>query len=423
MRASRRPLASWLVAEVCSLGGTRLSMVAVPWLVLTTTGSAALTGAVAMAEMLPYVLAKALGGPLIDRLGSRRIAVGCDLASMLVVGLIPVLHLTGRLSLPALITVVAVAGLLRGPSDAAKQAFVPALARHAQVQLERVTGLAGTVERLAGTVGAAAAGALAALVGPALALGVNAATFGVAAILIAVGLRSVDRDRPEKTSTAGYLTDLRVGWAGLRSDTLLVIIVVMVAGTNFLDQGFTAVFVPVWVREHGLGAETVGLIFAATMGFAVGGALLATAFGPRLPRLLIYTVGFLLCGPPRFGVMALDAPLTAVLAVMAIAGFASGFVNPILSAVTFERIPPHLVGRVSSLISSLCWSTIPFGALVAGLVVSGVDLDPAMVAFGIGYLLLTLLPVAAPTFRQMNTRPEPTETQLATYSPRSRDQD
>lgn len=105
--------------------------------------------------------------------------------------------------------------------------------------------------------------------------------------------------------------------------------------------------------------------------------------------------------------MALDAPLVAVLAVMAIAGFASGFVNPILAAVTFERIPPHLVGRVSSLISSLCWSTIPFGGLVAGLVVTGVGLDPSMLAFGIGYLVLTLLPIVLPVFRQMNDRPEP----------------
>lgn len=59
------------------------------------------------------------------------------------------------------------------------------------------------------------------------------------------------------------------------------------------------------------------------------------------------------------------------------------------------------------MISSLCWSTIPFGGLVAGPVVTGVGLDPSMLAFGIGYLLLTLLPIVLPVFRQMNDRPEP----------------
>lgn len=249
MIGSRRPLVAWLVAEVCSLGGTRLSMVAIPWLVLTTTGSAALTGTVAMVEMLPYVLAKAVGGPLIDRIGSRRIAVSCDLASMPVIGLVPVLHLAGRLDLPVLMVLVALAGLLRGPSDAAKHALVPALARHSAVPLERMTGMASTVDRLAGTVGAAAAGALVALVGPALALGVNAITFALAAVLIGRGLPALDGavhadhavdDGPPRST---YLQDLAAGFRHLRRDKLLVIITIMVAGTNLLDQAFSAVFV------------------------------------------------------------------------------------------------------------------------------------------------------------------------------------
>jgi MFS family permease len=176
----------------------------------------------------------------------------------------------------------------------------------------------------------------------------------------------------------------------------------MVAGTNFLDQAFSSVLVPVWVRDHGFGAETVGLIFAVMAAASVLGALLATAFGPRLPRLVIYTVSFALCGLPRFGVLALDAPMVGVLVVMAVAGFSSGFVNPILGAVMFERIPSRLVGRVSSLINSLCWSLIPLGGLAGGLVVSGVGLSPTLLGFGVAYLALTLLPVAVPTFREMN---------------------
>lgn len=160
------------------------------------------------------------------------------------------------------------------------------------------------------------------------------------------------------------------------------------------------------MRDHGLGAETVGLIFAVMMGFSVGGAVLATVFGPRLPRLLIYTVGFAACGLPRFAVMAIDTPLIAVLVVMAVAGFTSGFINPILGAVIFERIPAPLVGRVSSLLNSLAWSLIPFGGLAGGLAVSGIGLDPSMLGFGIAYLLLTLVPVAVPTFRQLNRQPE-----------------
>ena len=69
---SRRPFIAYAAAEAFSLGGTRLSMIAIPWLVLTTTGSPTLTGTVAMAEMLPYVISKFLSGPIVDRIGPGR---------------------------------------------------------------------------------------------------------------------------------------------------------------------------------------------------------------------------------------------------------------------------------------------------------------------------------------------------------------
>ena len=55
-------LVGFLVADAISLCGTRVSMIAIPWLVLTTTGSAAQTGLVAFAELLPLVVVQALAG-------------------------------------------------------------------------------------------------------------------------------------------------------------------------------------------------------------------------------------------------------------------------------------------------------------------------------------------------------------------------
>src|SRR5690606_36621075 len=65
----KRPLVALVLAQALSLTGTRLSTVAIPWLVLTATGDPVLTGLVGLAEMLLYVVAKALGGPWVDRLG------------------------------------------------------------------------------------------------------------------------------------------------------------------------------------------------------------------------------------------------------------------------------------------------------------------------------------------------------------------
>ncbi|MCW2783236.1 MAG: transporter permease, partial [Marmoricola sp.] len=82
---SRHPFWGYLTAQAVSVTGTRVSMIAIPWFVLTSTGSATRTGVVAFAEMAPLVVLQALSGPLMDRLGARRVAITCDLLSVLVV--------------------------------------------------------------------------------------------------------------------------------------------------------------------------------------------------------------------------------------------------------------------------------------------------------------------------------------------------
>jgi len=400
------PFLALAAAETLSLSGTRLSTVAIPWLVLSTTGSPVLTGLTAMMEMLPYVAAKALSGPLIDRVGPKRIAVVCDTASVAVVMLVPLLDWLDLLGMPLLLPVVFAMGVLRGPSDAAKQAMVPDIAELAAVPIERVTGVVGAIERLASTAGAAGAGALIGLIGPGQALVVNAITFAAAALIVGVGiprLRSMSelRDAPEARpgGMSSYLGDLREGWRFLRGDAVLVSIVIMVATTNLLDQAYHAVLLPVWTQSSGHGPELLGAMFSAFTGASIAGAAIAAAIGERMPRLMVYTVAFLLTGFPRFLVIALDAPLSLIFLTLTIAGFASGFLNPILSAVIFERIPKPLTGRVTAMNAALCFALIPFGGLVGGALISMIGLAAALSLTGLAYLAATLFPLALKSFR------------------------
>lgn len=412
------PFLALAAAETLSLSGTRLSTIAIPWLVLVTTGNPVLTGLTAMMEMLPYVAAKALSGPLIDRVGAKRIAVVCDAASVAAVMLVPLLDRLGLLGMPVLLPIVFAMGVLRGPSDAAKQAMVPDIAELAAVPLERVTGVVGAIERLASTVGAAGAGAVISLIGPGQALVVNAVTFAAAALIVGVGIpglksmprlqrmprlqcmpapRGTPETRPGGMSS--YLGDLREGWCFLHGDAVLVSIVIMVATTNLLDQAYGAVLLPVWTQSSGHGPELLGAMFAAFTGASIAGAAIAAAIGERMPRLMVYTVAFLLTGFPRFLVLALDAPLPIIFLTLAIAGFASGFLNPILSAVIFERIPKPLIGRVTAMNAALCFALIPFGGLVGGALISTIGLAAALSLTGFAYLAATLFPLALKSFR------------------------
>jgi MFS family permease len=401
--SGRRSLVALVSAEAISLTGTRLSMIALPWFVLITTNSATRTGLVVFSEMAPYVVAKTLGGPMIDRVGARRVSVGADLVSAVLVAGVPVLHGVGALHFWVLLGLVAMAGAVRGPGDTAKSALVPDVATAAGVPLERVTGLRGTAERLATTVGPAVAGAVVAGVGPLNALLIDAASFGVAAILIqAIPRRGdvIDRQAPVEA----YVRRLGQGLAFIRQARLLRTIVTMVALTNLLDAAMFSVLLPVWAKEMGRGPAAIGAVASAMSLTAVGGSILATLFGDRLPRRAIFLAGFLIGGAPRFIVLAGGADLWPVIAVHLAAGFGAGFLNPILGAVILERIPRDMLGRVSGLAGSLAWVGIPFGGLVGGTLVAVAGLSPALLICGGAYFAATTLPAFGRDWHDMDVR-------------------
>src|SRR4051794_2410663 len=109
MRARLRhpsTLTRLVVAEGISSLGTRMTLVALPWFVLATTGSAAMTGAAFVAESLPVAVFGLLSGPVVGRLGSLRAMAIADWARMLLIGAIPVLHLAGALTFPLLLALL-----------------------------------------------------------------------------------------------------------------------------------------------------------------------------------------------------------------------------------------------------------------------------------------------------------------------------
>ncbi|MDJ1137547.1 MFS transporter [Streptomyces iconiensis] len=408
-----RPVAGLLTAIAVALTGTRISAISIPWFVLVTTGSATQTGVVAFCEMAPYVVVKALTGPLVDRFGPRVTSWTTDLTSAAAAVAIPVLHATDQLSFPSLLVLVAVIGAVRGPGDLAKQIMVPEAAERSRIRLERATGLEGTIERLASTVGPAAGGALVAALGPMAGLAVNAACFALGSLLVAACLpRGMGRPVPQAHAGTeadgtlvpgpGYWRRFGEGFTFLRGDPLLATVVVLIAVVNFLDAAFMSVLLPVWAHDSGHGPAAIGQVNAAQGILGMGGSLIAAAIAHRMRRRPVFFAGFLLAGAPRFLILATDQPMWVVLAVFAVGGFGAGFLNPILGALAFERVPRPLLGRVKALGDSLAWAGIPLGGLAAGAAVAAFGLVPVLLTGGALYFLTTNLAGLRPEWREMD---------------------
>jgi MFS family permease len=402
-------LVGLLAGAVVSQTGSKVSLVAVPWLVLVTTGSAAQTGLVAFAEMLPYVLMQVFAAPIVDRFGGRRVSVVCDVVSAAVLVTVPLLYDTGRLAFWALCVLMGVVGAFRGPGENAKHVLVPEIVAEARMPMERGAGLLDGTFRLGSLLGAPLGGALAATIGAGNAILVDAASFLVAAVLVGICVRR-RRERPEtpeplpdKPSGArGYLHDLREGLGFAWRDPLLRAIGLMVLVTNLFDQAYSAVLVPVWAKDAFGTATVVGLVAGASGLGAVLGNVTFSAVSHRMPRRMTYAVCFLIGGGPRYFLMVWSQSLTVVLIGMVLGGFASGAINPLLGAAEYERIPERLRARVLGAVGSLAWAGIPVGGLVGGWLVTGVGIGWALLGVGTAYLVATLIPFVQPAWRLMD---------------------
>ena len=179
----RAPLYALYVADAVSLAGNAVAQLAIPWFVLTTTGSASLTALAVFFNFLPIVLAGFLGGVIVDRLGFRTTSIVADLASSAAVAAIPLLYSTVGLELWQLMALVFVGALLDAPGATARAALLPDLVELAAVRMERASGIRGAIQQSAQLIGAPIGGLLVAGVGATNALWLNSASFLVSAAL------------------------------------------------------------------------------------------------------------------------------------------------------------------------------------------------------------------------------------------------
>lgn len=153
MRVNQLPMFSLLGANGVSQIGNMALIVAGPWFVLETTGSAALTGVVGAALAIGAVIPPVLGGPLVDWMGFKRGSVLPDLISSASVGAIPLLYMFGRLQFWHLVLLVFVLAGMNALGDAARLSLVPDLARRAGMSAEAANGADRAVVRLGSFLG------------------------------------------------------------------------------------------------------------------------------------------------------------------------------------------------------------------------------------------------------------------------------
>ena len=363
-----RPLGALLAAEVLSTTGSMMTWLALPWFVLGSTGSAKQMTFVIAAEGGGYALFGIPSGSVLERLGAQRTMRLCDAVRAPLMLLVPALHWTGDLTLPALAAIAFLLGAASTPYMAGQRLVVAEILDEDEASVERANALLQGATRITMLGGPALGGVLIAAVGSPVVLVIDAASYVVAFVLVTVLVpvtRVVRREHGDEGE--GLLAGVRY----LFSDSLLRgWATAIVVG----DASFSVLFVaiPVLVYVHFGASPRLAGVFLASWGMgAVAGNVIAYR-SERVGGLRQAAPLVLVQAAPLWAVAA-PVPAAAVAGALAFSGIANGLVNPTLHSVLTLR-PPAAV-RAKALTAMATASTL-------GTPIALASAAPAFAVFG-----------------------------------------
>ena len=114
----------FFVGQGISLIGTWLTRVATSWLVYRLTDSALMLGAVSFAGQLPTFLFAPFAGVIVDRVDRHRVLVVTQVLAMIQSALLAVLALTHTITVPYVLALSVMQGLINAFDTPARQSFV-----------------------------------------------------------------------------------------------------------------------------------------------------------------------------------------------------------------------------------------------------------------------------------------------------------
>ena len=391
--AQYRLLAVALAASLLSAGAW---LVAAVWQVVELGGGPVDLSLVAVGSSLGLVLAVLIGGVAADRIPQRSILITVELVRGTAFAVAAVLASTGVIEVWHIAVISFVLGVADGFFYPAYSAWLPAILPSAQ--LLAANGIEGVLRpAVMQAAGPAVASAFIALQGPWLAFAVVAGMQGVAAlVLTAMRSTPVRRDPNEIVlhPVRQSFLDLRDGFAYLVRTKWLLATLVFSIVLVFLIMGPIEVLLPFAVKDQtGGGAGAFALALAA---FGVGGAVGSLSVASfRLPRryltlmILAWGVG---CVP--LAIVGYASQLWVMVIALFLVGVLFDGAQVVWGTLLQRRVPPSMLGRVSSLDFFVSLALMPVSMAVAGPVGEAIGLAPAFLIAGLVPPLLAIATLA-----------------------------
>jgi predicted MFS family arabinose efflux permease len=355
----------WSATALSNIGdGIRAA--AFPLLAASLTSSPVLVSGIAVAGLLPGLLFGLVAGVVADRVDRRALVLAMDIVrAVLLIGLVAVIA-TGHATIWVVYVVAFVSGLASVLRDTTAGTLVPSIV--AKDQLDRANGRMVTAEIAGNEFAGPPLGGYLFGVAVALPFAVNGGTLAVAAALMA----SIPAMLQPIAPTGGmprqsWITDLRTGFGWLRRQREVLAVPLTSVALAMTDSAWFTLLV-LYLRDVlGLPGFWFGIMLAiGAVGGLTGGVLgarIVRAVGMRSTiagSLLIAAAGQLALG------VTSDVVVTAL--VLATSSLVFAVWSVAARTLIQQRTPREMLGRISSINSTVIITASILGALFGGIV-------------------------------------------------------
>jgi MFS family permease len=375
----------YFTGQAISLTGTWAQNVAQAWLMVQLTHSAVALGWLTVCQFGPFALLGPVGGALSDRLDQRRVLIGTQAAAMAIAALLAALALAGAVSVPVLLVLAGLSGVVQVIDVPARQSFTMRMVGRGQIP--NAVALNASTYNACRTAGPAIGGVLLATVGAAPCFGLNALSY-LPLLLCLRRMRTADLHTLGRERGLSVLRSTREGIGFVSRHRAIRTILMTMFASALIGTSLNVLLASLTERTFHGGPVLFGILWSCFGFGALAGALGFASAARADQRVLVWGA----CG---FGVAQLmlglaSSPLSAgLLLVVCGASFA---VYASSNQTLLQLIAPdRMRGRVLSLYSLVYAGMAPLGGLLAGVISDRAGASAAFVVGG----LITLCSVAA----------------------------
>jgi MFS family permease len=383
---------SHLLALSAFFGSTGNSAVhvAIPWLVLETTGSSAQAGIVLGLSGLSIIFTAPLIGGLIAILGARPVSVWADIISGTSVLLFPIIGTLFGLNIASLL-VIAIFGAMFDPAGGtARKSLIQPVVEKEGLSLTKFNGTYEAVATIGTVIGPTAA-ALAISI-----IGVNATFYVIAVVFVFasatasfIPVITVRGAKGKVFSVSNVVGETRLGVGTLWRDKPLLSLVGLYTMLTAIYMPVESIVLSRYFQDLDE-PQTLGFVLSAmSVGIVIGALQFHRAVRMLSPRNLVVIsmslIGAVVCG------MAFLPGAVAFIGLGLALGLAFGPVSPLTNYLVQRRVPQHLHGPVFGTQFSLTHLALPAGTLGLGLIVQSVSIAPLLFVIGALFIAVTLL--------------------------------